>query len=281
MPDLDLPKRFLRWYAVLVAASVLVLICSGGLVTSHGAGMAVPDWPNSFGYNMFLFPISHWVGDVFFEHTHRLIASGVGLLTVALCLLTLRVEHRVWVKWLSSVAVLAVIIQGVLGGLRVTENNAVLGLFHGCLAQAFFCLVATIALVTSRFWCRIERVEDQIDYIILRFWTVTVTMMVFIQLALGASMRHSHTGLSIPDFPTAYGGVFPPLDAASIARINDARATTQAAPPITSGLILLQYVHRGWAVLIVIGLLSVATAILRNQQIPVPARRGAAFWVVL
>jgi heme a synthase len=281
MSELHLPKRFLHWYAVFVAAGVLLLICSGGLVTSHGAGMAVPDWPNSFGYNMFLFPLSHWVGGVFFEHTHRLIASGVGLLTIVLCVVTLMVENRSWVKWLSGLAVLAVIIQGVLGGLRVTEHNAVLGLFHGCLAQAFFCLVATIALVTSRFWRRLERVGDQADIRRLRLWTVLVTVMVFFQLALGASMRHSHTGLSIPDFPAAYGGVFPPLDAESIARINDARATTQAAPPISAGLILLQYLHRGWAVLIVIGLLSVATSILRNRRVPVPVHRGAGFWVLL
>jgi heme a synthase len=191
------------------------------------------------------------------------------------------IEDRSWVKWLSGLAVLAVIIQGVLGGLRVTEHNAVLGLFHGCLAQAFFCLVATIALVTSRFWRRFERVGDQTEIRRLRFWTVIITVMVFVQLALGASMRHSHTGLSIPDFPTAYGGLFPSLDTASIARINDARATTQAAPPITAGLILLQYLHRGWAVLIVIGLLSVSMAILRNRQVPAPARRGAGFWALL
>jgi cytochrome c oxidase assembly protein subunit 15 len=281
MSESGLPKRLLHWYAVFVAASVLILICSGGLVTSHGAGMAVPDWPNSFGYNMFLFPLSHWVGGVFFEHTHRLIASGVGLLTVALCLLTLRVEDRVWVKWLSGVAVLAVIIQGVLGGLRVTEHNAVLGLFHGCLAQAFFCLVATVALVTSRFWHRMEPVADQRAVRTLRFWTITVSGMLFIQLALGASMRHSHTGLSIPDFPTAYGKAFPPLDAASVARINEMRATVQAAPPITPGLIMLQYIHRGWAVLIVVGLVGVATAILRNRELPGPARFAAGLWILL
>jgi heme a synthase len=281
MFELDLPKRFLHWYAVFVAASVLVLICSGGLVTSHGAGMAVPDWPNSFGYNMFLFPISHWVGGVFFEHTHRLIASGVGLLTVALCILSLVIEDRRWVKWLAGIAVLAVIIQGILGGLRVTEHSAVLGLFHGCLAQGFFCLVATIALATSRFWRRIEPAANQKEIRALRFWTVVVTAMLFVQLALGASMRHSHTGLSIPDFPTVYGGFLPPLDAASIARINEARATTGSDLPITSGLVLLQYVHRVWAVMIVLGLTSVATAIFRNRQVPGPARSGAGAWLAL
>jgi heme a synthase len=281
MSELGLPKRFLHWYAIFVAASVLGLICSGGLVTSHGAGMAVPDWPNSFGYNMFLFPISHWVGGVFFEHTHRLIASGVGLLTIALFILTVVIETRSWVKWLAGMALLAVIIQGILGGLRVTEHNAVLGLFHGCLAQAFFCLVATIALVTSRFWRRIEPATQQNQVRLFRRWTVLVTAMLFIQLGLGASMRHSHTGLSIPDFPTAYGGFFPPLDAASIARINETRATTQAAPPITAGLILLQYIHRGWAVLIVVGIMSVATNIIRNRQIPGQVRSVAGAWLTL
>src|SRR6202047_4766745 len=275
MAKFDVQKRLLHWYAIFVAASVLALICSGGLVTSHGAGMAVPDWPNSFGYNMFLFPVSRWVGGVFFEHTHRLIASGVGLLTIALFVLTLAVENRFWVKWLAGIALLAVIVQGVLGGLRVTEHSAVLGLFHGCLAQGFFCLVATIALVTSRFWRHIEPAADARAIETLRFWTVAVTGMWIVQLALGASMRHSHTGLSIPDFPAAYGGVLPPLDAASVARINETRGGNQAAPPVTAGLILLQYLHRGWAVLIVVGLISVARAILRNGQLPGPVRLAA------
>src|ERR1700752_3238377 len=155
MPAYPLPKKLLHWYAVVAAASVSLLICSGGLVTSHEAGMAVPDWPNTFGYNMFLFPISRWVGGVLFEHTHRLIASLVGLLTIGLCIATWLIDDRRWVKWMASVAVLAVVIQGVLGGLRVTEHNALLGLFHGCLAQSFLALMATLALVTSPFWSRL------------------------------------------------------------------------------------------------------------------------------
>jgi cytochrome c oxidase assembly protein subunit 15 len=279
MAEYAASKRLLHWYAIFVAASVLVLICSGGLVTSHGAGMAVPDWPNSFGYNMFLFPVSRWVGGVFFEHTHRLVASGVGLLTIGLCVLTVIVEDRLWVKWLTGIAVIAVIVQGILGGLRVTEHNAVLGLFHGCLAQGFFAIVATVALVTSRFWRRIKQAPNERDIRSLRFWTIIVTAMLFIQLVLGASMRHSHTGLSIPDFPTAYGRIFPPLDAASIARINEARIATQA--PISSDLILLQYIHRIWAVLIVVGLTSVAIRILRRRQLAAPVRSIAGFWIVL
>jgi heme a synthase len=279
MAGLALPKRLLHWYTILVAASVLVLICSGGLVTSHGAGMAVPDWPNSFGYNMFLFPVSHWVGGVLFEHTHRLIASGVGLLTIGLCGLTAVLEDRNWVKWLAGIALLAVIIQGLLGGLRVTEHNQLLGLFHGCLGQLYFCLVSTIALVTSAFWWSIEPGQSRLRR--LRFWTLAVTAMVFVQLVLGALMRHSHTGLSIPDFPTAYGRILPPLDEASVARINDYRATKEAGPPITAGLILLQYVHRIWAVFIVAGIGSVGIAILRERALRFQVRSAGALWIFL
>src|SRR4249920_169075 len=96
-------RSAVHWWAVLTAILTFVLLCSGGLVTSHGAGMAVPDWPNTFGYSMFLFPVSRWVGGIFFEHTHRLIASGVGLLTVALCILTVIIEDRLWVKLLTGI----------------------------------------------------------------------------------------------------------------------------------------------------------------------------------
>lgn len=300
------PKKLLHWYAVVAAASVSLLICSGGLVTSHEAGMAVPDWPNTFGYNMFLFPVSRWVGGVFFEHTHRLIASTVGLLTVILCIALFVIESRRWVKTLGLIAVGAVIVQGILGGLRVTENNAVLGLFHGCLAQSFFALMATIALVTSRFWESLEQagsgserqrkgvathqsqnasnLSPLTNHLSLitscRRWVVVVTGMVFLQLVLGASMRHSHAGLSIPDFPLNYGHLFPPLDAASIDKINQARGA--AAQPYTSAwLILLQYVHRIWAVLIVAGLVFTSVRLLRNRFLPLFFRRCASVWILL
>jgi heme a synthase len=300
MAAYPLPKKLLHWYAVVAAASVSLLICSGGLVTSHDAGMAVPDWPNTFGYNMFLFPVSRWVGGVFFEHTHRLIASTVGLLTVILCIALFVIEDRRWVKTLGLIAVGAVLVQGILGGLRVTENNAALGLFHGCLAQGFFALMATIALVTSRFWERLERAGTEGDtatnhtstlhkspltsHLSLltscRRWVLVVTGMVFLQLVLGASMRHSHAGLSIPDFPLNYGHLFPPLDAASIDKINQARGA--AAQPYTSAwLILLQYIHRIWAVLIVAGLVFTAVRLLRHRFLPLFFRRCASVWILL
>ncbi len=278
MAAYDFPRRLLHWLAIISTLSVLGLIGSGGLVTSHEAGMAVPDWPNSFGYNMFLFPISHWVGGVFFEHTHRLIASLVGLLTIGLCLATWLIDDRRWVKWLASVAVLAVVVQGVLGGLRVTEHNALLGLFHGCLAQSFLALMATLALVTSPFWSRLGPSGSAARQ--LRILSVLVTGMIFAQLVLGAAMRHSHAGLSIPDFPTTYGGWLPLLDPAAIAKINEARGA--AGQPFTSGgLILLQYVHRIWALLIGIGVVWTSVKLIRSALLPNPIRMAGAAWIFL
>jgi heme a synthase len=278
MAAYDFPKRLLHWFAILSTLSVFGLIGSGGLVTSHEAGLAVPDWPNSFGYNMFLFPISRWVGGVFFEHTHRLIASLVGLLTIGLCIATWLIDDRRWVKWMASVAVLAVVIQGVLGGLRVTEHNALLGLFHGCLAQSFLGLMATLALVTSPFWSRLGGPGSETRQ--LRMLSVLVTVMVFAQLVLGAAMRHSHAGLSIPDFPTTYGGWLPLLDPAAIAKINEARGV--AGQPFTSGgLILLQYVHRVWALLIGIGVVWTSLRLIRSTLLPNPIRVAGAAWIFL
>lgn len=280
MAAYDLPKRLLHWFAIVSAISVLGLICSGGLVTSHEAGMAVPDWPNSFGYNMFLFPISRWVGGVLFEHTHRLIASLVGLLTIGLCLATWLIEDRRWVKRLSALAVLAVVIQGVLGGLRVSEHNAILGLFHGCLAQSFLALMATLALVTSPFWRRLATSQFAPETKRVRDWSVVVTVMVFAQLVLGAAMRHSHAGLSIPDFPTVYGGWLPLLDPTAVAKINEARGA--AGEPYTSaGLILLQYVHRVWALCVATGVVWTSVLLIRSTLLPKPIRVAAAGWIFL
>src|SRR5664279_3991408 len=110
---------WLNRFAWLTCIATLFLICSGGMVTSKGVGLAVPDWPTTFGYNMFLFPVSKWVGGIFFEHTHRLIASTVGFLTIILTVWLCLDEERPWVRRLGFIALAAVILQGVLGGLRV------------------------------------------------------------------------------------------------------------------------------------------------------------------
>src|SRR5713101_2978337 len=138
--------------AVVTAAVTVLLIFVGGLVTNTGSAMAVPDWPTTFGYNMFLYPWSRMVGGILYEHSHRLIGSVVGLLTIALALVLWRKESRPWLRWLGVVALGAVIAQGVLGGLRVVLLQQTLAILHACFAQAFFALTASLALLTSAEW---------------------------------------------------------------------------------------------------------------------------------
>ncbi len=133
--------------ALGTAAVTAVLIVFGGLVTNTGAALAVPDWPNTFGHNLFLYPWSGMVGGVFYEHSHRLLGATVGLLTLALAAALWARGGRL--RYLGLVAVVTVVAQGVLGGLRVVLVRDELALVHGPLAQAFFALIVTLAYLTS------------------------------------------------------------------------------------------------------------------------------------
>ena len=221
---------WLHRFAVVTALATLVLIGFGGLVTSKGVGMAVPDWPNTFGYNMFLVPFDEWLGKfgVFEEHSHRLVASFVGLLTLVLAAWLWVKDSRKWVRLLGIGALVMVVTQGVLGGLRVTEINQNLGLIHGAVAQLFLILICGIALVTSSWWRRVNVSEaDGASFAALKGFLVAVICLVFVQLLLGATMRHQHAGLAIWDFPLAHSQVWPATDEASIARYNENRVELQ------------------------------------------------------
>src|SRR5437660_11524467 len=197
-------------FAWFTAFSTLLLICSGRMVTSKGVGLAVPDWPTTFGYNMFFFPVSKWIGGIFFEHTHRLIASAVGFLTIILTTWLWRSEPRKWVRNLGIIALGAVLLQGVLGGLRVTMLKDEIGIFHACLAQAFLGLVVVIVLVTSKFWRALsDTAADPKKFAPIKTIAIAATVAIYVQLALGATMRHQHRDLAILDFPTANGGWLP------------------------------------------------------------------------
>ena len=278
---------WLHGYVVLLAVSILVLICSGGLVTSKNAGLTVPDWPNSYGYNMFAFPVSRWVGGVFLEHTHRLAASTVGFLTIILVVWLAMKERRRWVRNLGFAALGAVILQGLLGGLRVVLLADWIGIFHAMLAQSFFALVAFIALAESRWWQRLGGATKPAALWLqmrgLRRHVLAVAIVIFAQLALGASMRHAHAGLSIIDFPRAYGNWWPKVHKADIPAINVQRAAMQPPMPATSlAQIHLQMTHRMMAAVIAAGVLSsVAMAWRRSDDLPASIRRFALGWPVL
>lgn len=254
-------SSWLNRFAWLLAGLTLFLICSGGMVTSKGVGLAVPDWPTTFGYNMFLFPVSQWVGGIFFEHTHRLIASLIGLLTIVLAVWLWRAESRQWLRPLGFVALGAVILQGVLGGLRVTMLKDEIGIFHACLAQAFFGLLVFIAVATSRTWARATPRALPRSIVWLPVLTLT---LIYFQLGLGATMRHQHRDLAILDFPTAYGSVIPDVSPATLARINTQREAL-ALSEVTAGQIWLQMAHRFGALLIAGGVLVSAFLIRRSR----------------
>ena len=210
-------------FAALVAASTAVLIFAGGLVTSTGSGLSVPDWPNTYGWFMWAFPMNKMVGGIFYEHAHRLIASTVGFLIVALAIWLGRVEERRWVRRLGYLALAAVITQGILGGITVLWYLPdAISIAHASLAQIVFCLTVTIALATSPGWKRaymtLGVIPSGASHPVsvarhdraLQFIAIATTAVIFVQILIGATMRHTGAGLAIPDFPLAFGHIIPP-----------------------------------------------------------------------
>ena len=208
-------QRWLHRYATFVAAATLFLIFAGGLVTSTGSGLAVPDWPLSFGQ---LFP--RMEGGVFYEHGHRMIATVVGLLTVALAVWLWRAESRRWVRNLGVVAVAAVVLQGVLGGLTVLLRLPdATSIAHAGLAQAFLCLVTMLALATSPRWEEDARHSGTgaPRHRKTKSLTLVTLLAVYAQILLGALVRHTGSGLIIPTFPLANGRLWPAMDSPFVA----------------------------------------------------------------
>jgi cytochrome c oxidase assembly protein subunit 15 len=288
-------NRGLHLMALLTAAATFPLVFMGGLVTSHEAGLAVPDWPNSFGYNMITFPPSQWIGGIFYEHVHRLLGTLVGVLAIALLVHALIVERRAWVKWLSGAFLIAVSVQGVLGGLRVIWVHLDLAIVHGCLGQAVFCLIALIATVTSRRWIEPSAAPSSAAGApagrVLRLAAIAVAL-IYAQLIVGAVMRHYRAGLAIPDFPLSYGRLLPPTNAAELARINqwriqqpeqvdlntDARGVVGAVnryrdgqrqftlDPVSMWQVWLHFAHRVGAIVVSVGVITLVVHILRRHR---------------
>ncbi len=198
------PLRGVHRLAVLTAAATLLLLLVGGLVTSTGSGLAVPDWPLSFG--RFFPPM---VGGVLFEHGHRMAATLVGCLTLVLAWSIVVRDPRPSVRALGLLAPLAVVVQGVLGGVTVLYKLPLaVSVAHACLGQIFFCLTVALAILTGAQWqARVPGASSALPAI-----AAATTALVFGQLLLGALVRHMGAGLAIPDFPLAFGGLVPPLE---------------------------------------------------------------------
>jgi cytochrome c oxidase assembly protein subunit 15 len=202
------PVNGISAFAAVGVLTTFLLLLAGGLVTSWDAGLAVVDWPNSFGYNMFLYPLSRMTGGIYYEHTHRLIGSLVGLTTLMLAILIQVRDKRGWVKGLAWSAFVLVVFQGILGGLRVTGNftlstspeamqpSLTLALIHGVTGQIFFALLTGLAVITSGSWQRessIEKPSCATDRILFPLAFAAL----IIQLVLGATVRHYAEGLML------------------------------------------------------------------------------------
>ncbi len=203
------PPEWAGLLSKVALGATFLLVVAGGLVTSNESGLAVVDWPNSYGYNMFLYPISKMTGGIYYEHAHRLFGSLVGLTTVALALYLWRRDGRKWVTALALSSVVVVVVQGILGGLRVTGNftlstsaedmapSIALAVLHGVLGQVFLALIVSLAVVTSTAWQRLASegspVKDSLDRQLQAFLVGTL----LVQLVLGAVQRHVAWGLII------------------------------------------------------------------------------------
>jgi cytochrome c oxidase assembly protein subunit 15 len=205
------PQPWLHRFAVVGCVTIFLLLITGGLVTGWQAGLAVPDWPGTFGHNMFLYPITEMTGGKFYEHAHRLYGSLVGLTAIGLVIATWRLDDRSIVRRFTIVILIAVIIQGVMGGLRVTEAlagdagvevsvadhetalSATLRVTHGVFAQLVFASLSLLAVMTTPRW----RMTDQTGlpastkrYVSMVMWLVP---LIVLQLILGAAFRHTST----------------------------------------------------------------------------------------
>ena len=251
----------LHLFALLVAASTAVLIFAGGMVTSTGSGLAVPDWPNTYGWFMWTFPIEHWVGGIFYEHTHRLIASLVGFLIVVLAAWLWWSEPRAWVRRLGYVAVAAVVTQGLLSGLTVIFYLPdAISIAHASLAQIVFCLTITMAVATSPGWKRAYGEGLAPDDRTLQRTALATTALVYTQILIGATMRHTEAGLAIPDFPWAFGHVIPPHWDAGIA---------------------IHFAHRVGALIVCVMTLATAGHVLYHHARRRPLSRAALLLLAL
>jgi cytochrome c oxidase assembly protein subunit 15 len=246
VPILDATPLWLRRFTKIVAASTLFLIFAGAMVTSTGSGLAVPDWPLSYG--MLMPPM---VGGIFYEHGHRMVAATVGFLTLIQAIWLQRREPKRFLRILGWCALGAVIMQGLLGGLTVLLLlPKSISIAHAGLAEIFFCMNLSIAFFASNAFAKL-RTYDKGDAPVTS--TTALVAVVYAQILIGALMRHLGAGLAIPD--------------------------VWVIPSFTSAAVIVNFAHRAGGVLVAAMIVTIAIR-LRRFENNHPLRIIANFLVV-
>lgn len=230
----------LRRFAKLTAASTLFLIYAGAMVTSTGSGLAVPDWPLAFGM---VFP--PMVGGIFYEHGHRLVATTVGFLTLVQAFWLQFREPKAFVRKLGWASLIAVLAQGALGGLTVIFLlPPAISVSHASLAEIFFLLNVSIAFFTSKLYGSLSAKETAGDRGVATIGKLLLGA-VYLQIFLGAVMRHLKAGLAIPDFPLSFGRI---------------------VPDFSSPGVDIAYAHRAWGIVVGLAIIVLAPRIFRAAE---------------
>jgi len=238
---------WLRRFSKLIVFSTLFLIFAGALVKSHEVGLSVPDWPTTYGKQMFAFPLSDMVGGIFYEHGHRIIATIVGFFTMIQAIWLGFTHHPDWLKKLGFFALAMVIIQGLFGGITVLFFlPPLVSIIHGILAQTFF--IMTIIIAYSMSQERENRIDNGMGQSI-RKGALLMGGLVYIQLILGALMRHTASGLAIPDFPTMGGMWIPTFSSEMMENINYILFDLDL-DSVSKGQVIIHFIHRLGAVIV-------------------------------
>jgi heme a synthase len=260
--------EMLHRFSKFLVACTVVLILAGSLVTSHDAGLSVPDWPTSYGWSMFTFPPSMWVANILYEHGHRLIASTVGFLTIVMAVWLWLAEPRRWLRWFGIATLGSVVAQGLLGGLTVLFFlPAAISTAHAGLAEIFFCMTVAIAIFTSPGWIAgypigadADRGSEKPKGRSLQVLATFATVLIYAQILVGATMRHTGAGLAIPDFPWMFGHLI---------------------PDHWSGAIAIHFTHRVGALLVTLTVLTLFAHVSSRYRGRAELMRPAALMVGL
>ena len=202
-------SRAVHSLAVVLTIAVFPLIWVGGLVTTYDAGMAVPDWPGTYGWNMFAYPASTWLFgpfDLMVEHSHRLLGSLAGFLSIGLVIAGFRYDTRGWFRWWCAWVLIAVIAQGALGGARVVLDQRTFAMLHGCTGPLFFAIATATAVMSSHWWksrgTLTKMPDDQSSSGVKKLAILAAILVVcsYCQLILGAQLRHVTAAISHTTF---------------------------------------------------------------------------------